>query len=105
MNDEELFTTDDNTGSGDNNLSDVDLLDESMEEITDSDNVDDLADQETDDAPELADMSAASEVVPFDYSYIETTNQYLFVIIILFVFFVVTYIFNFLRHSFERLGF
>lgn len=105
MNDEELLTTDDNTGSGDNNLSDVDLLDESLEEITDSDNVDDVSDQETDDAPELAEVSAAAEVVPFDYSYLETSNQYLFVLIILFVFFVVTYIFNFLRHSFERLGF
>lgn len=105
MNDEELLTTNDNTGSGDNNLSDADMFDELLEEITDSDNVDDVADQESEDAPELAEVSAAAEVVSFDYSYIETTNQYLFVIIILFVFFVVTYIFNFLRHSFERLGF
>lgn len=105
MNDEELYTNDDNFDPVSDNFSDADMLDELLEEITDSDNVDDVTDQETDDSPELADMSAAAEVVPYDYSYIETTNHYLFVIIILFVFFVVTYIFNFLRHSFERLGY
>lgn len=93
---EELYSTDNNTDTSDNNTDNVDLLAES-EEVEEEV----IADDET--QPEA--MASVGEVVPFDYSYIDTTNQYLFVIVVLLVVFVVTYCFNFLRHSFERLGF
>lgn len=91
MENEELYYANDNTDSSGFN-SDNDI----------NDSAEDLETLELEgDAETGADVSAGT-VAAFDYTYQETTNQYLFCIVVLLIVFTVTYLFNFVRHCFER---
>ena len=96
MNYEELDYAFDDSVSGDNYNSDVSDSDISFEEV----------EGEEAETSAIAEVGASSVVLADDdlLFRIDTTNNYLFCITVLFVVFITMYCFNGLRHFFERIG-
>ena len=99
---EELDLLDNNDVTGTNNNSDADNTDLLTNEVEDMDAI-------ASGPYEVNVLNDSIQVVvqdPFeyDYSYIETTNQYLFCVVVLLVTYICLYIFNSLRNFFQRIG-
>lgn len=84
----------DNTDSGSDNT------DNDIDSVLDPEEIEE--DTQTDGEPEA--IASVLSVGAYDYSYIQTTNQYLYVIAVLLTFFIVLYIFNGIRAFFQRIG-
>lgn len=76
----------------------------------DDSSTDDYFNVNNDDSVDLIELDdleqeqeAIASVPEIDYSYIEQTNQYLYVLVIVFVTYLTLYVFNSLRAFFERI--